>query len=475
MKKLELILILAIIVGGFAVRLYKIDRPIADWHSWRQADTAAVSRNFLKEGFNPFIPKYDDMSAQANSKDNPNRYRFVEFPIYNSIIALIWYFTGTEIVFARLVNVFASLVSTFFLYLIVKKISGTKTGLFAALFFAFIPFNTFYSTSILPGPFMVTATLGFYYFFIRFLENSNKFYLLVSILSANVAILSWPISLFFLLPIMWLIYEKFNKYFYKEKLIQLFAFSIILPFAVWRIWMLNFPEGIPGLGFLLNEGDIRFKGAFFIWIISERLGGLILGTTGFALFALGFVRKIKKVEIFYYAMLASSLLYITVFASGNVRHDYYQVPIVPTLAIFMALGASLLTNSKIVNKIVGYPLVFLLVIFSFALSFYELKGFYWVNRPEIVEAGKKADEILPKDAIIIAPYGGDTALLYQTNRYGYPFVDRPLVQLIQKNANYLVSVDVGDSGIKKLSENCKILEKTDKYIILELSIKCAGG
>src|SRR3989344_3794374 len=100
-----------IIIIAFGVRLYRIDNPIADWHSWRQADTAAVARNFYKEGYNPFIPKYDDMSGVAeNPVPNPNRYRFVEFPIYNSLV----YFTyllngGVDVKLARLISIIMSL------------------------------------------------------------------------------------------------------------------------------------------------------------------------------------------------------------------------------------------------------------------------------------------------------------------------------------------------------------------------------
>ena len=66
------------------VRLYMIDSPIADWHSWRQADTVSVSRNFVKLGFNPFMPKFDDMSGiSENPIVNINRFRFLEFPVYN--------------------------------------------------------------------------------------------------------------------------------------------------------------------------------------------------------------------------------------------------------------------------------------------------------------------------------------------------------------------------------------------------------
>ena len=84
MAKFLLVLIIAI---GFLVRVYKIDSPIADWHSWRQADTAAVTRNFVKEGFNPFYPKGDDSSGIAETPiPNLGRFRFVEFPIYNIVV-----------------------------------------------------------------------------------------------------------------------------------------------------------------------------------------------------------------------------------------------------------------------------------------------------------------------------------------------------------------------------------------------------
>jgi hypothetical protein len=60
------ILILVILCLAFGLRLYKINNPIADWHSWRQADTAAVARNFDKFGFDILHPRYDDISNIAH-------------------------------------------------------------------------------------------------------------------------------------------------------------------------------------------------------------------------------------------------------------------------------------------------------------------------------------------------------------------------------------------------------------------------
>lgn len=476
MKKLEIAILTLIIVVGFALRLYKIDRPIADWHSWRQADTAAVSRNFIKEGFNPLIPKFDDMSSQANGLDNPNRYRFVEFPIYNVVVALVWKITGVEAVYARLTTAVISLISCVFLYLITRGFYSSKVALLSAFFFATIPYNVFYSTSILPGPFMVMSTLGLYYSFINFLKKERFIYLILSIVFANLALLSWPVAAFFFVPLIYLAMDKYRLNLFKNLKLWFFAVFSVTPLIAWRVWILNYPEGIPNWQFLLNEGGIRFKGAFFRWIFFERMGNLILAFGGVPIFFMGVIKKVGREKLFYLSILASCLLYVSVFASGNVRHDYYQVPIIPALAIFMAIGVVSLFDLKsdFINKYIGPPAAIFLIFLMYAFGYYQVKGFYWINRPEIVDAGRAADKLLPKDAKVLAPYGGDAAFLYQTNRAGYPVTDRPLSEIVNNGAKYLVSVDTGDAGIQNLAKNCTVLEQTNTYLIVELSNDCVG-
>lgn len=478
MKKVELLLLSVILILGLAVRLYEINRPLADWHSWRQADTAAVARNFIKDGFNPFIPRYDDMSTQANGLDNPGRYRFVEFPIYNSLVAAVWAIFGISVTSARLVTVFITLGSTAFLYLLVKHFSGFKTAILAAFFFATIPFNVFYSSTILPGPLMVFGILGMYYSFVRWLEKERNWsWGIAAVLFANLAILSWPIALFFTIPIIYLAHDKYGTSFYKRPNLIIFALLSIVPFLAWRLWMTQFPQGIPNWRFLLNEGNIRFKGAFFRWLIAERVAGLILTSAGFALFVIGLIRKSEyKEKLFYLSWLASVAVYFTIFASGNVRHDYYQIPFVPIAAIYIAKGVRFLIGppTAYFQKFIGPALAVVLLALIYAFGFYEVRGFYWINKPQIVTAGKAVDMILPKDAIVIAPYNGDAAFLYQTNRRGYPIVDRPLEVLIDNGVKYLVSVDVGDAGIQNLVRNCKPIQIAADYVLVEMFKECIG-
>src|SRR3989344_2019447 len=84
MRRAKIGLFILLLILGFVLRLYRFDNPIADWHSWRQADTSSVSREFVKNGFDLLHPKYHDLSSQTGGRlPNPQGFRFVEFPIYN--------------------------------------------------------------------------------------------------------------------------------------------------------------------------------------------------------------------------------------------------------------------------------------------------------------------------------------------------------------------------------------------------------
>jgi hypothetical protein len=76
------IILSLIFLLGFIVRLYRINAPLADWHSWRQTDTAAVTYRFKEEGVNLLQPQYFDISNIQSGEFNPKGYRMVEFPIF---------------------------------------------------------------------------------------------------------------------------------------------------------------------------------------------------------------------------------------------------------------------------------------------------------------------------------------------------------------------------------------------------------
>jgi Gpi18-like mannosyltransferase len=131
-------LLLLILLIGFLVRLYRIDFPLADWHSWRQADTAAVSKIFVDQGINVLYPKYFDISNIQTGQENPNGYRFVEFPLYNvvhSILAMIFPIFSLEI-WGRLVTIIASVVAGYTIFLLVRNKYDEVTGVLSSAIYS---------------------------------------------------------------------------------------------------------------------------------------------------------------------------------------------------------------------------------------------------------------------------------------------------------------------------------------------------
>lgn len=478
---LFLILILALVV-----RHHKITEPLADWHSWRQADTSAVTRNFVRFGISPLYPRYDDMSSIASGMPNPQGYRFVEFPIYNiATVITDRLFPGYSVEYSgRLTSIIASLGSLIFIYLLVRNHVGSKIALWSAFFFAVLPYNIFWSRVILPEPTLTFFCLGMLYFFDQWIKTNKKRYWVFSLLFAIFGLLLKFTVIFFIVPMAYLTWKKWGWKALFNGYLWLFVIVMVIPFILWRIHISQFPEGIPAYTWLFNGNGIRFKGAFFWWLFEERIAKLILGGWGIGLLVLGILRipgfESKKSDYFFHFWGLGMLLYLVVFATGNVQHDYYQIILVPILSIFLGFGADFLFMRVrgIFNVWLARGVLSVSIIFVLMFGWYQARDLFNINHPEIVEAGRAMEGLLgDKRGNTIAPYNGDTAFLYQTRQKGWPLMEGSIDKMLELGAHYYISVnydDLTNELIKdaKLGSNqshqFKILEQTEKYVIIQL-------
>lgn len=476
MKLFKTFLLISVLAIALIVRLYKIDNPIADWHSWRQADTASVTRNFISKGMNLFVPTYHDLSNIPSGKENLEGYRMVEFPLYNMLHLGVYNLNpqiGVDMA-GRLTSVILSLVSIVFLYLIVNKLSGFFVAFLTAIFMAILPFNIYYSRVVLPEPLMITTLLASYWYLIRVSETvgvKKRLYLLLSSVFLSLAVLVKPFALFFALPHLAILFRSLANKELNFFDILGYATVSLAPFGLWRKHIANYPAGIPASNWLFNKDGIRFRPAWFRWLFAERLGKLILGSWGTTFLVLGIVAKHTKEGITYWLWGIGVLLYFSVIAGGNVQHDYYQAIIMPFLCIFLAKGAVLLMSltRSTYSRFLTLVMTLFIFVFTIGMSWYDIKGYYQINNSSMVEAGRALDKIAPKDARVIAPYNGDTAFLYQTNRSGWP-IGFNIEQRIKDGATYYVSTSYDDEA-RDLEKKYTLVEKNDKYIIIKLEPK----
>ena len=161
--------------------------------------------------------------------------------------------------------------------------------------------------------------------------------------------------------------------------------------------------------------------------------------------------------------LVGALSYLVIIATGNVQHDYYQILLLPVLAVYTAKGFVYLYRQSYLLSLISF-------IFMIAFSWFTIRTYYWINHPEIIEAGREADRILPKDAKVIASYNGDTTFLYQTNRQGWP-IGFEIDKKITLGATHYVTISPSDSDgeTKDLASRYTVLVRNDRYAIIDLT------
>lgn len=449
-KKIDLFLLIILLTIGLLVRLYKINIPLADFHSWRQADTASVAKNFLKNGFNLFLPQYDDLSSIQSGKENPLGLRMVEFPIYQAIFASIFkIFPVFSIeIYGRLTSIFFTLITASIIYYLLLKESSRTAAFFASFFFLLIPFFIFYTRVILPEPTAVGFAFLAVFFLYQYTQSKNIFlnllFYFLSIISFASALLIKPTTIFYIFPLVFLFWQKFKKQILSHYQFYLYFLISFLPLFFWREYIKNYPEGIPANLWLLTHvnanGELKnifFKPAFFRWIFYERINNLIFGGYLTFFFLLGIIKKNKN--YFLISFLLTLFFYLFIFQGGNVQHEYYQIIIFPCLAIFVGLGIDFILQIKNkINLIFTYFLIFFSTLFSFSIGFYHIKNHYHYST-SLVKMGKIINSLTNPDDLIVTDRTGDTTLLYLSERRGSPALHKDEENLKKDGYKYLVT------------------------------------
>ena len=458
-----------LIIAGL-VRLYRIGNPLLDWHAFRQADTASVTREYVKNGVDLLRPTYHDHSNIQSGQDNPEGYRMVEFPLVNVLLASIlrtFPALGLTLI-SRLASVAASLGTLVFLYRFTINVTGEqKIAWLAGLFYALLPYSIYYSRVVLPEPFLLLFSMGSLYWLTEALQQKKlitSWQWWASAVSLGLAFLLKPFVSFLAPLFLAVIWQARKKHSFLNPWWLLYGLLAIGPLWWWRAWIEQFPSGIPASDWLFNSNGIRFRPAWFRWLFFERFTKLILGFTGVLLAAPALIWSRNKTKQIIWSWSLGLLAYLSIIATGNVQHDYYQVIFVPLISF--VLGAGFWHAWQKYQQPVMKVGLAILAALMLVLSWRQIAGYFNVNHWEYVEAGQAVDRLTPTDAKIIAPAFGDTMFLFQTNRTGWP-IGFEIADKISKGADYYVTTSYDDEA-RELEEQYQVIEKTDLYLLIKL-------
>ncbi len=478
----DILILGLILVVALVMRLYDFDKPLTDYHSWRQADTAAVARNFTRNGFNLLKPTFDDVSPIQSGIDNPQGYRFVEFPLYNAIVAFFYkLFPFFEVhVWGRLVSAVSSLAIIALIYYFLKEEVDRKAAIAGAATYATFPFFVFFSRVVLPetmATMFAFASIFFLYkntFQEKEPQTNSWTYVVLAAICFALALLIKPTVIFFAIVHLYLFIKKFRYSLLKNPAPYLFALLALPPLIAWRLYIRAYPEGVPGSEWLFTSvntaqglQNIFFKPAFFRWIFFERINNIILG--GFAAAFLIIGGFVKPKRLFLFSILAASGLYVFTFQGGNVQHEYYQTLILPAIALFVGVGISFILNSpkSFISLYVLYPVIVGIMLFSLLMSYYRVKDFYSYSGdlPTIARVIRTLTS--PTDRIV-TDSTGDTTLLYLADRKGSPAVYKDLHELKKSGYSYFVTMNGQVIEQVKLVPDFHVVFENDKFALFKL-------
>lgn len=463
------------------MRWQHIDTPLADFHSWRQADTAAVARNFQRDGIDLLLPRFDDISRIQSGQDNLEGYRMVEFPLYNAAIALLADTTGISIVLAgRLTSIFASIIIIVLLYLFALEERGVIAAVSASIIYAVFPFFVFFSRVVLPESTALAFTfLGLFFLYLNEYKQNKLSSVIFYVLAATffaLGILVKPTVIFYAFAYGWLFVRKYQWSVAKKPHVYLFFILAVLPFIWWRQHIANYPQGIPVSDWLFTSVNVSpgglqsifFKPSFFRWIFYERINNIILG--GYATFflLLGILRKPKS--YFLVSIIFSAVAFLFVFQGGNVQHEYYQTIILPAVALGVGLGVSFIAeyHTAFVNPFASTAAILCIAAFSYFISYYHVRGYY--NYPtELVNIANIIKSVTSPEDRIITDTTGDTTLLFLADRRGAP---APILELdyFKEKENYKYFVTQNKEVIEQKKREGKLTLKFEnsKFAIFAL-------
>jgi len=339
-----------VFVLGAVVRSFDVGHPVdgSIRESWREADYAAVARNFDREGMDILTPRIDWRGTGSGKAE-------MEFPALPWFTAALYRVFGYDEVFGRLLSYAFSLLTLIVFFALARRLLPGPGGLFASAFFALAPLSVRLSNALQPEAMMLFFYIGAALAFWRWLEEGSRRWYILALAATAAAILSKiPAAHIGILFILLIVHKYGWKGMFRPEII-VFGILALLPAVLWawhahRFWL---TEG-NSLGV---SNEYHWIGRDMIvhprWMASALFRILRMETTLTAMIPgllllpiiLWTARRDRTMRLPLYWLIAVAGYYLlTIRTTGDDWASYYHVVSVAPIALILGLGFSRLNR-----------------------------------------------------------------------------------------------------------------------------------
>ncbi|GAB4492325.1 MAG: hypothetical protein Fur0016_04210 [Anaerolineales bacterium] len=315
---------------ALGIRLYDLDDLPLDFNPARQLFSMLKARG-MYYAITPGLPAWQREIAIQQWQESP----VIEPPVFEALVALSYRAFGENLAIPRIYSSLFWLAGGIFLFLLAQKLTNANGAFFSLLFYLFLPFGIYASRSFQPDPLMVALMMAALWAMWIWRENRTWRWAIAAGLLNGLAIFIKNVAVFPLaFAAIALVLERGFQASLQDRPTWAVAGLSILPAGLYTLY------GVFIAGYLGGQFDFRFfpqlwsDPAFYL-----RWKGQLEGVFGFSVVLLalsGIFLLRRRVFAFLTGLWAGYFIYSMTFAYHTSTHDYYQLPLLPIVALSLA-------------------------------------------------------------------------------------------------------------------------------------------
>ncbi|MHC4214825.1 MAG: ArnT family glycosyltransferase, partial [Planctomycetota bacterium] len=328
-------------VAAAAVRLYNINATKMYFNPTRQYYSFCIARHFYFEGTES-IPDWKRNIAAINKEALDDK----EPPLTEYLVSLIWRACESENHWApSAVSSIFWLIGGVFVFLIAQKYTTGVAAATATTFYLLCPFGIMMSRSFQPESLMIMMFLASIYTMFNYYQKQTKKRLFIMALVSGLAILA---KVFIIFPI-WVAFiaAGVSKKGFRKTIFSFdhFVFELIgiMPGFIYYAYLTLFTEELEKVAQSAYAPQLLFDS--FFWTGWPNQLASVVGFVFLAAAVIGIclVRdKTAKSELA--GLAVGYVVYAFIFTYHAATHEYYQVHVLPIVALAMAPAIAFFLN-----------------------------------------------------------------------------------------------------------------------------------
>lgn len=402
---------------SLAPHLKGLSAPPLDYHFHRQVNTAAVARNYSRNGLNFLTPQIDWAGPYRGKAAT-------EFPFYMWLTGLLWKLGGLGALWGRLLSAAFSMLAAAYLFFFLERRLAFSEALASACLFSLSPLVVYFGRTVQPEALAMAAALAALYHWDRFLDEDRWQHWTAAVFGAFLAVAHKLPYGYCLLTLACLAVSKKGCAVLRKPAVLAAPAACLAGVFAWYRYAAGgayvVPTNASEFRQLFQYGRLPF---FVQFQLVSRLPELVTTWPGMALAAAGARELWTRGQRFFAAWWGTVVLYIVAGGGYTFYHEYTSLPFAPVMAAFM--GTGLLALRKRADAPAKRAALAAVLLALPVTSFYRIKHWYGQNFAFLAGAGALADSVSGPDDLFVCTQRANSVYLYYLDRRGWSwdFID----------------------------------------------------